>query len=73
MAGIGQLLERGQSWQLRHRDVEEQDVGMELVDEREGFFAVGSLADNLKARLGLEQFSQAIPEDGMVVRDQNAD
>ena len=46
---------------------------MELLGQLDRFAAVLGFADDLEARLGFEQVAQRLPQDGVVVGDQDSD
>ncbi len=69
---LAQLLQSLQPVGPRHGEIEQQDVRLELRDLRDGFDAVPRLADHLEARVGVEQATETVPEDGVVVGDHDA-
>ena len=56
-----------------HADVEQNHVGVKLLDEAQRLPSVGRLADDLDLRVGSEQGPQASSDDAVVVSDQDAD
>ena len=59
--------------QLRHLDVEEEDVRGEFAHRFHRFEAVGALADDLEVRVGGEQLAQHAARQLLVVDNERAD
>ena len=59
--------------QLRHLDVHHDDVGLQLLRQRDRLRAVDGLTHDLDQVIRSEQGAQAAPEDRVVVGDQRAD
>ena len=68
-----QALEGLEAAEAGHRDVEDDDVGANALDELEHLAAVGRFAGDLEVRLGLEQSAQAFAHDAVVVCDHDRD
>ena len=66
------LTRRLDAVQALHRDVHHHDVGMELLDERHATATVLGLPDHLKRPVLLEQRTQALAEERMIVDQENA-
>ena len=56
-----------------HLQVHQDDVGLELERERHGLVARRGLPDEVDVGDGAEQRAQAVPEERVVVRDQDAE
>jgi hypothetical protein len=54
--------------QSRHHQVEDQNVWPETVYQAERFEPIGGLAHKPEAGLGLQQGSQSLPDDLMIIR-----
>src|SRR5919106_405341 len=54
-----------------HPDVHEHDIRHELLSPVHGFLAVGAFADDVDVRLLVEDQLKALPEQGVVVDDEN--
>ena len=76
-AGVGKLVAQAcqdaQAVQPRHAEIEHQDVGTRLLDDRERLDAVGGLADNLDVRIALQRFHEGHEHQGKVVGDHDSD
>ena len=57
--------------QFRHRNVQNQQIGVLLLAESDGFEAVRRLCDNGDVG-GLEQSPQAPADDGVIVSEQHS-
>src|SRR4051812_37945890 len=57
----------------RHRDVQNDNVGVKRRSKTEGLLTVRGLTDHLESRLALENVPDPTPDDRMVVGDENAD
>ena len=66
------LTRRLDAVQPLHRDVHHHDVGMQLLDERHAAAPVLGLADDLKRAVLLEQRTQALTEERVIVDQENA-
>ena len=60
---------RLQSIHLGHRDVQQENVGLEPLSERDRFSAVARLADDVDRRLESEDDGNELPEARLVVAD----
>ena len=69
---IGDLLGSLDPVELWHTDIENGNVGMLLGDQLNGFPSIASLRYNFEVGLLLEQQSQARPNDGVIVSEQDA-
>ena len=56
---------------LGHGQIQQQDVRLQLPRQFHRLGPVGSLAQNLEVLLGFQQAPQAVPEDGVVVGNQD--
>ena len=56
---------------VRHAQIEQQNVGLELSQHFDAFVPVGSLADDGDFVFAVEQFAQTFTEDGVVVGHQD--
>jgi hypothetical protein len=70
---VGQLAQSLEAGLVRHGEVEQKHVRLNLAGQPDSLFAVGGLADHMKIGFRFQQLAQPVPEDGMVVGDQNAD
>src|SRR3972149_7022904 len=74
--GLGQaaadLTRRLDAVEAGHDRVHEDDVGLDLLGDLDGLAAVGGLADDLEAGLGLEHGAQRLAGDGGVVGEEDA-
>ena len=59
--------------EVRHADVHQDDVGVELAGCPERLLAVARLADDLDVRLRLEDHAEARAHESLVVDDQDTD
>ena len=57
----------------RHGEVEDDDVGDEFVSEDNGLLAIGGFADDFDVRFGSEEGAEALPDDGVIIGDENSD
>ena len=57
----------------RHAHVHQDDVGAVELDEADGVGAVGRLAHDLDAVLGLEDHAEPLAQQGLVVGQDDAD
>jgi hypothetical protein len=72
VGAIPQDLTRGlDAVELRHGDVHEDNIGLELRCEGHGISAVFSLGDDPDVCLPLKQCAQALPYDGMILDDEH--
>jgi hypothetical protein len=55
----------------RHLEIHQDQVWLQLARHANRLFAVSCLTDNVHARVLIQQGSQARPEQGLVVRDEN--
>src|SRR2546422_7846885 len=67
------FLEHSQAILVRHAQVEQQNVGLELGKHLDAIGAIRGLADNGDIISGAKQLTQAITEDGVVVSDESTD
>ena len=58
---------------LWHRQIEKKNVRFQLSRELYGLGAITGLTDDLKIRLRLQEASQTIPEDRVVIGNNNPD
>jgi hypothetical protein len=58
--------------ELRHADVHQDDVRLELAGELHRLGAVGRLADHVEVVLGVEDHPEAGADEGLVVGDEDA-
>ncbi len=65
--------ENSEAVELRHHDVEQEDIGPQTLDEIDGGFAVGRFADDLDARRAGEETSQDGAHRRRVVDDDDRD
>jgi hypothetical protein len=56
-----------------HCQIEQKDVRLKLLSERQGFASVRRFGHDLEIALGDEQAAQTIAENGVVVGDDNPD
>ena len=63
--------QRCQPVEARHREIEQNEVRLELGREPERLGAVGRLADDIEAALG-EQRREGVAREGMVVDDEDS-
>src|SRR3990172_5978372 len=74
--GLGQaaadLTRRLDAVEAGHDRVHEDDVGLDLLGDLDGLAAVGGLADDLEAGLGLEHVAERLADDGGGVGDEDA-
>jgi len=68
-----QLLRRGDAVHVRHVDVHQHDIGLDLARHGHCFVAGRSRADHLDVRLESEQLREVVAGLGDVVHDQDAD
>ena len=54
--------------QLRHGDIENGEIGLELLTKIQGFPSIACLAHDFNARFVFEQGSQAAPDNVVVIR-----
>ena len=64
-------LRRGDAVEHRHLDVEDDEVGPQLLRELDRLLAVGGLTDDVVA-LFLEHLFEVEPDEGFVLGDENA-
>ena len=57
---------------LRHRQIEQENVGLQLPRQFYGFGAVRGFAENLKIGFSLQQSPQAIAKDRVVIGNYEA-
>ena len=70
---LGDDLLRGlDSIELRHADIENGDLRMMFGDKLDGFPPIARLGDDFEIRLLIEQQTQARPNDGVIVSEQDA-
>ena len=73
-AGVGgDLAGGGETVELGHADVHQDDVGLLLARERERLAAVARLADHPDVVLGVEEGAEAAADERLVVRKQDLD
>jgi hypothetical protein len=53
---------------LRHPEIEQKNVGQELLAELAGFFAITGFSYNFEVFLRFENGTQALPNDRVIVR-----
>lgn len=58
---------------LRHREIQDDHVGAELLGEPDRFFAITRLTDNLEPPIGLQDHAEDPPEVGYIVYNKNPD
>jgi hypothetical protein len=68
---VGEPPGGGEATDVRHRQVHDDDVGVELLGQPQGLRAGGRLADDDEIRLPAEDEAQALPEHRVVVGDQD--
>ena len=56
---------------IRHAQIQQQNVGLELGQHLDAIVAVGSFADDGDFVVAVEQFAQTFTEDGMIVSHQD--
>ena len=61
------FLEHGQAILIRHTQVEEKNIGLELCEELDALRAVLGLADDGDIFIGIKKFPQAIAKDRVVI------
>ena len=66
------LVEAGEPVHVRHADVEEDELGVRLPDERQHLGARLRLADDLESAVGFERPLDPVEDEAMVVGDHNA-
>ena len=59
--------------QVRHGDVEHEDVGQQALDQLEGLLAVGRLRHDLDVARLLEEGTEALPDQVVIVGHHDAD
>ena len=52
---------------LGHGEFQQEDVGLQLMDQLDGFGAIGGLADNLEICFRLEEPPKTIAENGTII------
>ena len=57
---------------MRHCQVEQEDVGLDLAGQFDGLSAVAGFAHDFHVRLGFQQAAQTVPEDRVIVSDHDA-
>ena len=72
LVGLLQGLQSGKAVQIGHAEIEQQHVGIQLLDSVQHFAAVRSFAHDLEILLQAEEFLQAVTHDGMVVGDEDS-
>jgi hypothetical protein len=65
------LVEAGESVDVRHADVEHHEVRLGARDEREHLCPVLRLSDDLEAAVLLERAPDGLEHEAVVVRDQH--
>lgn len=55
----------------RHREVHENDVAGDLLEEVEQFLSVSGFTNNMESRIIRDQLSQSETEDGMIIRKED--
>ncbi len=70
-AMVDEVLEDGEAVEARHLDVEEDDVGLVLFDELDGFNAVGAFGEDFDVADGLEQVLQLFAGQLLIVDDES--
>lgn len=60
-------LEDGEAIELGHLDIEEDEVGLVLFDEGDGFATVAGFADDLEVRGGFEEGAEALAGERFVI------
>src|SRR5690349_20864783 len=66
------FLEHRQAVFVRHPQIQEQDIGLELGEHFDAFGAVLCFADDGYIFIGIKQFAEAIAENRVVVRKKDA-
>ena len=59
--------------EVRHLDVQEDEVGLELLDRENGLAAVAAFAHDLDLRLLGQEAAQPLAREGLVVHDEGSD
>jgi hypothetical protein len=72
LLALEQAARRFEPVDVRHADVHEDDVRLELGRSRERLRAVGGLAHDVHVFLGLEDHPETGPDEGLVVHDEDA-
>ena len=72
-AEFEEVLERLEAVGSRHRQVEQQHVGAERRRLRDRLVTVSRLADDFESRFRAQQSPQPVPEDRVIVRDDDPD
>src|SRR5579862_6973503 len=70
--GIPQLTERLQPAHARHHQIQEEDIRMQFSDKLQRLLPVRGFSDNAEAGLIPENRHQSLPEDRVIVRNQNS-
>ncbi len=73
VAAVEQAARRLEAVHVRHADVHEDDVRVELARGLDGLGPVGGLTDDLHVVLGLEDHPEPRAHEGLVVDDEHAD
>ena len=68
---VADLADGFEAVHFRHGEVEQDHIGLEFLDEFEGFEAVAGLVADFNARLRFQQSANAAAHDGVVVGDEN--
>jgi hypothetical protein len=58
--------------EARHADIDDDEVGLQPLDRREGLLAIGRLANQFECGLHAEHSAQGAPRACAIVRDQQA-
>ena len=64
---LGQPAQYFEAGQPRHRDVQQQDVRLEIFGQFQRFVPGCLLANHVESPFGFKQFTDTVAEDGMVV------
>jgi hypothetical protein len=55
---------------VRHHEIQQQHIRLELFRQPDRFVAVCGIADDLKGRLSLQEYTQRLPEEPLVISNQ---
>jgi hypothetical protein len=73
MLAVLDFLQRGQTVQAGHLEIQQQDIGLEALEHVQDLSAILRLRYHFEIRLQRQQPAQAVAEDGVVVRDHDPD
>src|SRR5207247_4574844 len=72
-ASCGDSPQRENAGLVRPGEVEQQDVRLKLLNQLDRFLDIARLACDRQIWLGLEQLAEALPKEGLLGGDHNAD